>query len=72
MIEDGIALADAALRAEFASRYPMARGRIEARRDFMIHVLGIKLKPEVLPFSNISAFLPPFLLNPNRVMRKAG
>ncbi len=29
---------------------------------------GIRLKPEVLPFSNIPAYLPPFLLSPNRVM----
>jgi hypothetical protein len=26
------------------------------------------LKPEVLPFSNIPAHLPPFLLRPTRVM----
>jgi hypothetical protein len=31
-------------------------------------VLGIRLKPEVLPFSNIPAYLPPFLLSPQRVM----
>jgi hypothetical protein len=30
--------------------------------------LGIRLKPEVLPFSNIPAYLPPFLLSPTRVM----
>ncbi len=67
-IEDGIALADEALRAEFAARYPEAWGRIQARRDFMARVLGIALKPEVLPFSNIPAYLPPFILSPRRVM----
>ena len=67
-IEDGIALADAALRAEFAARYPHAWKRIEARRAFMAESLGIVLKPEVLPFSNIPAYLPPFLLRPTRVM----
>jgi hypothetical protein len=30
--------------------------------------LGIRLKPGVLPFSNIPAYLPPFLLSPRRVM----
>ena len=70
-IEDGIALADAALRAAFAARYPEAWGRIEARRRFMIEVLGIRLKPEVLPFSNIPAYLPPFLLAPRRAMSVA-
>ncbi len=67
-IEDGIALADAGLRAEFAAKYPEAWGRIGARRAFMADVLGIALKPEVLPFSNIPAYLPPFLLAPKRVL----
>lgn len=72
-IEDGIALADESLRGQFAERYPQAWQRIQARRAFMDEALGIALKPEVLPFSNIPAYLPPFLLRPNRVMtmRKA-
>jgi Xaa-Pro aminopeptidase len=69
-IEDGIALADAALRAEFAAAYPEAWARIEARRAFMAETLGIRLRPEVLPFSNIPAWLPPYLLSPNRVMAR--
>lgn len=68
-IEDGIALADEELRTAFATQYPEAWGRIQARRDFMKHVLGINLKPEVLPFSNIPAYLPPYLLSPQRVMQ---
>jgi hypothetical protein len=68
-IEDGIALADADLRAAFVQKYPEAWGRIQARRDFMRDVLGITLKPEVLPFSNIPAYLPPFILAPNQAMR---
>ena len=67
-IEDGIALADAALRAELQVRFPDASRRIEARRAFMERVLGIGLHPDVLPFSNIPAFLPPFLLRPDRAM----
>jgi hypothetical protein len=68
-IEDGIALADAKLREEFSSKYPDAWGRIEARRNFMEESLGISLGVDVLPFSNIPAYLPPFLLAPNRAMR---
>ena len=68
-IEDGIALADGGLRNEFASRYPEAWNRIQARRRFMQEELGISLKPEVLPFSNIPAYLPPFLLSPRKAMR---
>jgi Xaa-Pro aminopeptidase len=71
-IEDGIALADASLRAAFAAAYPDGWARIEARRAFMADVLGIELHPDVLPFSNIPAYLPPFLLRPDRVMTVAG
>lgn len=67
-IEDGMALADAGLRERLARMYPEAWRRIQARRDFMAEKLGIRLKPEVLPFSNIPAYLPPFLLRPDRVM----
>jgi Xaa-Pro aminopeptidase len=70
-IEDGLALADAAMRAEFAARYPEAWQRIERRRAFMCDVIGIRLAPEVLPFSNIPAYLPPFFLAPRRVLAVA-
>jgi hypothetical protein len=70
-IEDGIALADEVLRAAFADRYPEAWSRIQARRAFMENALGIRLNPEVLPFSNIPAYLPPYLLAPRHAMRMA-
>jgi hypothetical protein len=70
-IEDGIALADQSLRAAFAAGYPDAWKRIQARRQFMIDLLGIALHPDVLPFSNIPAYLPPFLLRPDRAMSLA-
>jgi hypothetical protein len=68
-IEDGLALADEAQRDEFAASYPEAWSRIQARRAFMEKALGIRLKPEVLPFSNMPAYLPPYLLAPQRAMR---
>lgn len=71
-IEDGIALADASLRAELADRYPAAWGRIQARRAFMGDVLGIELHADVLPFSNLPAFLPPYLLGTSRAMVMGG
>ena len=70
-IEDGIALADETLRAAFAAAYPEAWARIVARRRFMADSLGIDLHPDVLPFSNLAAALPPFLLRPDRVMTVA-
>jgi hypothetical protein len=71
-IEDGLALADADLRDAFAARYPDAWSRIQARRSFMADQLGITLHPDVLPFSNIPAFLPPYLLRPSLAMTMAG
>lgn len=68
-IEDGIALADEALRAEIAQKFPEMWQRIQARRQFMEKVIGIKLKPEVLPFSNIPAYLPPYMLSPQLVLQ---
>ena len=70
-IEDGIALADEAMRGELASRYPDAWRRIGGRRRFMAEALGIDLHPDVLPFSNMPAFLPPYLLRPDRAMTVA-
>ena len=70
-IENGVALADESLRGELASRYPGACARIGARRRFMADALGIDLHPDVLPLSNIPAWLPPFLLGPHRAMTLA-
>jgi hypothetical protein len=71
-IEDGIALADASLRADLAVRFPDAWARIQQRRQFMATQLGIELHPDVLPLSNMPAHLPPFVLRPDRAMTLAG
>ena len=71
-IEDGVALADASLRATLAGAYPDLWARVTARRAFMRDALGIELHPDVLPLSNIPAYLPPFLLRPDRAMTLAG
>lgn len=71
-IEDGLALADQELRDAFATAYPAAWARIQARRRFMAGSLGIDLHPDVLPFSNLPGYLAPFLLRPDRAMTVAG
>jgi hypothetical protein len=38
----------------------------------MAESLGIDLHLDVLPFSNIPAYLPPFLLSPGKAMTLAG
>jgi Xaa-Pro aminopeptidase len=70
-IEDGIALADQAARDDLAARYPGLWQRVTARRRFMAEVLGIRLRPEVLPLSNLAGYLPPYWLSPHLAMRRA-
>ncbi|MEP1206218.1 MAG: aminopeptidase P family N-terminal domain-containing protein [Rhizobiaceae bacterium] len=67
-IEDGVMLLDAKGRRQFAEKYPAAMQRIEHRRTFMEESLGIRLKPDCLPLSNIASWLPPFWLAPDQAM----
>lgn len=69
-IEDGIALLDKRGRDDLRQNFPALHDRIAARRAFMQDVLGIALKPEVLPLSNLAAALPPYLLAPQRMLSK--
>jgi len=70
-IEEGVVLLDERGRDALRERYPGAWGRIEARRAFMADEIGIRLKPEILPLSNIPGCLPPFLLSPTRVFARS-
>jgi hypothetical protein len=70
-IEDGIALADEAARDDLAARYPGLWQRVTTRRAFMAEVLGIRLRPEVLPLSDLAGYLPPYWLSPHLAMRRA-
>jgi Xaa-Pro aminopeptidase len=70
-IEDGLALLDERGRAELRDKFPEVAGRIDARRAFMADVLGIRLKPEVLPLSNLVSAMPPYWLSPDRIFAKA-
>jgi Metallopeptidase family M24/Creatinase/Prolidase N-terminal domain len=69
-VEDGVALADEAARDDLAARYPDLWQRVTARRRFMAEVLGIRLRPEVLPLSDLAGYLPPFWLSPQLAMRR--
>lgn len=71
-MEDGIALADEKLQARWASQFPSSWNRMKQRRAFMINRLGISIKPEVLPLSNIPAYYSPYLLSSTRVAVKRG
>ena len=69
-IEDGVMLADEAARDDLAARYPGLWQRVTTRRQFMAEVLGIRLRPEVLPMSDLAGYLPPFWLSPHLAMRR--
>lgn len=69
-MEDGIVLADANLRAEWAKNYPDSWQRITARRQFMIEKLGINISEDVLPMGNIPAYYAPYFLKPDTVAVK--
>jgi len=68
--EDGIALADAALRQELAAQHPQVWARIQVRRDFMRNELGIDIHDSVLPLSNTPGYFAPAFLSPDRVFAK--
>lgn len=70
-IEDGIALLDEHGRDQLRDEFPDVWARIAARRAFMGDVLGIRLKPEVLPLSNLAGAMPPYWLSPDRILSKA-
>jgi hypothetical protein len=67
-LEDGYAIADAALREDLARRFPDCMARCQARRRFLREVLGIALADEVLPLSNLCGLMSPFLLRPQAVL----
>lgn len=60
--EDGVALADEALRKELAEKFPEVWARFQRRRDYMTRVLGIELDASVLPMSDTVGYLRPLLL----------
>jgi len=67
-IEDGVVLADSALRDDLAWHYPDVWERMQARRAMLSRVFGIELHEEVLPLSNTAGYFPPFWLSPQLAM----
>ncbi|MCI8821292.1 MAG: M24 family metallopeptidase [Lachnospiraceae bacterium] len=61
--EDGLAVADEALRDELKQSYPEVYDRMQQRRDLAVEQIGIKLAEEVLPLSGTFGLYRPYLLN---------
>ncbi len=67
-MEDGVVIAHENLRRQLQDQFPECFSRCQKRRNFMIDVLGIEVREEVLPLSNIPAIVPPFFLKPNTIL----
>ncbi len=67
IMEDGVILADGALREQLHKEYPEVYGRIMQRKEFMRNVIGINLHEDVLPVSNCQAIYHPFMLDTTRI-----
>jgi hypothetical protein len=68
-MEDGLVLADAALRAELSVANPGLMARCAARRRFMTETLGYELSDDILPLGNMPGAYFPFLLDTGWICR---
>lgn len=66
--ENGIALADAALRKDIRKLYPRLWERLERRREYVSNVLHLSCHPEVLFLSDTVGLYRPFFLDKHRAM----
>ena len=67
-VEDPLVVAGAELREQLAHLYPDTMERIIQRQRMMRDLLGISIKDDILPLSNIQGVLNPFLLNTDFVI----
>ncbi len=67
-MEDGYVIADAALRAELAARFPDVAARCEARARFMREVIGMDVPDCLLPLADTCGIVAPWLLDPALVV----
>jgi Xaa-Pro aminopeptidase len=67
-MEDGYVIADAALRADLAARFPAVAARCAARARFMGDVIGIAVPETLLPLADTCGIVAPFLLDPAQVV----
>lgn len=63
-VEDGVMLADEATKAEIRRLAPDSYERMKNRQEFMRETLGIPLRDEVLPTSDLCGMLHPFYGDP--------
>ncbi len=69
-IEDGVALADDALRDELATLSPQLWSRIESRRAFLRDEIGVVLDDSVLPMTDLALWHTPYALSPDQALTR--
>ena len=69
--EDCFAIADEDLRKELAEKYPETWARMQNRRAWIKNELGIELKEEILPMSDMCADYRPYIFNRAYGLKKA-
>lgn len=67
-MEDGYVLADAALRADLAARFPAVAARVARRQAFMREVIGLEVPESLLPMADTCGVVAPWLLDPGQVI----
>lgn len=70
-VEDGLVIADEALREEVKTLSPTCYERIMARKKFVREVLNIDLPEEVLPLSDLTCVCFPYMADVSVVLAKA-
>ncbi|MCX7645364.1 MAG: M24 family metallopeptidase [Rhodobacteraceae bacterium] len=66
-MEDGYVIADAALRADLARRFPAVAARCAARAAFMRDAIGLAVPETLLPLADTCGIVAPFLFDPGLV-----
>lgn len=66
--EDGVVIADAALREELERDYPAVWERMKKRREYLGEEIGLALPECVLPMSNSLGYFKPYLLSKHAVV----
>lgn len=70
-MEDGYVIADEALGAEIAARFPRVAARIAGRQAFMREVIGMAVPETLLPLADTCGIIAPWLLDPGLVLTLA-
>ena len=67
-MEDGYVIADAALQADLAARFPDVAARCAVRARFMRDVIGLDVPATLLPLADTCGVIAPYLFDPGLVM----